>query len=87
MSEKTFIIKSKSGLHARPATYLVQTASHYQNDILLEYDQKSVNAKSIMGIMSLGIPYDAKISIKVSDDTSESIITEIQKQLESEGIV
>ena len=87
MSEKTFNIKSKSGLHARPATYLVQTASHYQNDIFLEYDQKSVNAKSIMGIMSLGIPYGAKISIKVSDDISESIITEIQKQLESEDIV
>jgi phosphocarrier protein HPr len=63
MVEKTFTIIDQSGIHARPATTLVQAASQFDADINLEYNGKSVNLKSIMGIMTLGIPKDAVIKI------------------------
>ena len=56
MAEKTFTVTADSGIHARPATVLVQAASKYDSDVNLEYNGKSVNLKSIMGVMSLGIP-------------------------------
>ena len=54
--EKKFIITDEAGLHARPATVLVNTASQYDSEIYLEYKGRKVNLKSIMGVMSLGVP-------------------------------
>ncbi len=55
MASKDFHIVAETGIHARPATLLVQTASKFASDITLEYKGKSVNLKSIMGVMSLGV--------------------------------
>ena len=55
MEKKEFHIVAETGIHARPATLLVQTASKFNSDINLEYKGKSVNLKSIMGVMSLGV--------------------------------
>ncbi|QSZ28144.1 HPr family phosphocarrier protein [Aceticella autotrophica] len=55
MTEKTVEIKNKTGLDARPAALFVQTASKFSSQIWVEKDNKKVNAKSIMGIMSLGV--------------------------------
>lgn len=51
--EQTFTVKNESGIHARPATKLVQVATTFPCEILIETKGKQVNAKSIMGIMSL----------------------------------
>ena len=51
MASKDFHIVAETGIHARPATLLVQTASKFASDITLEYKGKSVNLKSIMGVM------------------------------------
>lgn len=61
--EKTFTVVADSGIHARPATQLVNTASKFQSDINLEYNGKTVNLKSIMGVLSLGIAKDSTIKI------------------------
>jgi len=71
--EKTFKVIADSGIHARPATQLVNTASKFQSDINLEYNGKTVNLKSIMGVLSLGI------------DASEAITT-LSDMLTSEGL-
>lgn len=55
MASKDFHVVAETGIHARPATLLVQTASKFASDITLEYKGKSVNLKSIMGVMSLGV--------------------------------
>ena len=55
MEKKEYHVIAETGIHARPATLLVQTASKYSSDIQLEYKGKSVNLKSIMGVMSLGV--------------------------------
>ncbi len=55
MLSKSFKIISESGLHARPATILVNEAVGFKCEIDLQVDSKSVNLKSIMGVMSLGV--------------------------------
>lgn len=84
MLEKTFTIIDKTGIHARPATVLVQTASKFDAEINLEYKEKSVNLKSIMGVMALGIPKDAEIKIITSGpdeaEALEAITETITKQ-------
>ena len=55
MASKDFHIVAETGIHARPATLLDQTASKFASDITLEYKGKSVNLKSIMCVMSLSL--------------------------------
>ena len=62
MASKDFHIVAETGIHARPATLLVQTASKFASDITLEYKGKAVNLKSIMGVMSLGVGQGLKES-------------------------
>lgn len=87
MASKKLRIIDESGIHARPATYFVQTTSKYPNNIGVEYDGKTVNAKSIMGIMSLAVPYDATITIIVDGSDSETIISEIINNLKEQQLV
>lgn len=68
MQEKTFTITADTGVHARPATLLVNKAGQFESEVEVAYNNKSVNLKSIMGVMSLGIPKGAEI--KVTDRKS-----------------
>jgi len=73
--EKKFTIIDEMGLHARPATVLVNTAGKFASDITLDYNGKSVNLKSIMGVMSLGVPHNAEILITaVGEDAAEALV-------------
>ncbi|GAA3334552.1 hypothetical protein GCM10020331_102950 [Ectobacillus funiculus] len=56
MVQQQFVVIADSGIHARPATKLVQAVSKFHADINLEYNDTTVNLKSIMGVMSLGVP-------------------------------
>ena len=62
--EKDFIIANEHGLHARPATLLVSIASKFQCDITVTYDGVTVNLKSIMNVLSLGIKRGTLITIR-----------------------
>ena len=62
MASKDFHIVAETGIHARPATLLVQTASKFASDITLDYKGKAVNLKSIMGVMSLGVGQGADVT-------------------------
>lgn len=55
METRDFHIIAETGIHARPATLLVQAASKFNADVKLTYKDKAVNLKSIMGVMSLGV--------------------------------
>ena len=64
MAEKlSFVVSDPVGLHARPATILVNQASKFTSNIKLIYNGKEVNLKSIMGVMSLGVPTKATVEI------------------------
>ncbi|AZB42594.1 phosphocarrier protein HPr [Bacillus sp. FJAT-42376] len=86
MAEKTFKVTAESGIHARPATVLVQTASRFDADINLEYNGKTVNLKSIMGVMSLGIAKDSEIKITANGSDESEAITALEETMKNEGL-
>lgn len=66
MIEEKFKITYQHGLQARPATKLVSKANSFQSEMYMEYNDRKVNMKSIMGVLSLGVPANAKIKITVN---------------------
>lgn len=63
MISKKIVIKIPTGLEARPVALLVQVASQYESNVYVECEDKKVNAKSIMGMMSLGLPAGEEITV------------------------
>ena len=63
MFEKKATITKQVGLHARPATFLIQRANEFKSSIWIEKDERRVNAKSLLGVLSLGVAQGATISI------------------------
>jgi len=84
--EKLFTITDETGLHARPATVLVNTASKFTSEILLTYRDKKVNLKSIMGVMSLGIQQGAEITISAEGEDAESAMTALTETITTQGL-
>lgn len=86
MVEKQFKVIAETGIHARPATLLVQTASRFESDIQLEYKGKKVNLKSIMGVMSLGVGQGADITITADGGDAENAISSLEELMKKEGL-
>lgn len=86
MKEKQFTVIADTGIHARPATLLVQTASRYTSDIQLEYKDKKVNLKSIMGVMSLGIGKGAEVTISTDGNDEDDAMAGIEELFSKEGL-
>ena len=63
MIEATFRITYLHGLHARPATMLVAKANSFLAAITLEFQERKINLKSIMGVLSLGVPQNASVKL------------------------
>ncbi|WP_108670159.1 phosphocarrier protein HPr [Peribacillus acanthi] len=86
MVEKTFKVTAETGIHARPATLLVQAASKFDSEINLEYKGKKVNLKSIMGVMSLGVGQGADITISAEGSDQEDALRTLEETLQREGL-
>ncbi|EFG48853.1 phosphocarrier protein HPr [Aerococcus viridans ATCC 11563 = CCUG 4311] len=86
MQKQEFNITAETGIHARPATLLVQSASKFNSDINLEYKGKSVNLKSIMGVMSLGVGQGSDVVITAEGDDEEEAIQTIAETMKNEGL-
>ncbi|MBR3243291.1 MAG: HPr family phosphocarrier protein [Parasporobacterium sp.] len=83
MIRRDITIELAKGLEARPVAVFVQVASQYDCAIIVEYREKRVNAKSIMGMMSLGIAQGEKVTV-VADGTDEKeAVSGIEKYLTS----
>ncbi|MFB4169272.1 phosphocarrier protein HPr [Virgibacillus sp. JSM 102003] len=83
MQEQSFTITADTGVHARPATLLVNKAGQFESEVEISYNGKSVNLKSIMGVMSLGIPKGAEVKVSATgSDEEEAIkgVTEVLKE-------
>ena len=63
-------VKNSVGLHARPATFFIQRANEFKSSIWVEKDERRVNAKSLLGVLSLGIVKGTSISI-IADGSDE----------------
>ncbi|MBU5306833.1 HPr family phosphocarrier protein [Clostridioides mangenotii] len=82
--EKTVRIKNKSGLHARPAGMFVKEASKFRSDVDVISKDRKVNAKSIMGIMSLGLSQGEEIKIVVNGIDEEEALQSLVDLVENE---
>ena len=71
MVELKVAIVDPVGLHARPATIAVNAASKFKCDVKITYNDRTVNMKSIMGVMSLGIPTQSEITITCEGEDEE----------------
>ncbi len=87
MVEKTFIVKDETGIHARPATIMVKTASNYDSEIKMEYNGKTVNLKSIMGVMSLGVGKGGAIKIIAEGKDEQKALADLEATFKNEGLV
>ena len=86
MVKKSFRITSETGIHARPATQLVNVAMKFSCDITLTALKRSVDFKSIMGVMALGIYSGTTIEIKCDGKDEEEALDEIASTIVKSGL-
>ena len=83
MFVKEVVVQNQVGLHARPATFFIQKANEYKSSIWVEKDERRVNAKSLLGVLSLGIMWDTKIRIIAGGPDEEQAVEGLVKLVES----
>ena len=83
MRKEKVILQNETGLHARPASELAKLAGRFKCDINLSVNEKKANAKSILGIMSLGIKAKTEIEIECNGEEKKEAMTEILKAFEN----
>ena len=84
MFVKEVMVKNQVGLHARPATFFIQKANEFKSSIWIEKEERRVNAKSLLGILSLGIVGGTAIRI-IADGNDEQAAVEALVELVESG--
>ncbi len=87
MKETKVVVIDPVGLHARPATVAVNVASKFSSDVNVSYKERTVNMKSIMGVMSLGIPTQSEITIVAEGDDEDEAIQTIEEVLRTQKVI
>ena len=83
MTEATVTIKNRAGIHARPAALIVQAASKFSSSIWLEKGSDRINAKSIMGIITLGASFGTPVRILAEGKDEEAAVAAIRSLFET----
>ena len=81
MVTKNMTIEIKTGLEARPVALFVQVASQFDSSIYVEYENKKVNAKSIMGMMTLGLAAGERVTVQADGTDEAAAIARIEEYL------
>lgn len=84
MVSKEVLIKNQVGLHARPATFFIQKANEYKCSIWVEKEDRRVNAKSLLGVLSLGIVKGTTVNIIADGSDEEEAIAELMELVNSD---
>ena len=87
MKQITVLVVDPVGLHARPATVAVSAASRFKCDVKVAFKGRSVNMKSIMGVMSLGIPTQSEVTISCEGDDEADAIKTIEDDLRTQKVI
>ena len=87
MKEITVTVIDPVGLHARPATVAVNAASKFKSGVKVSYKGRTVNMKSIMGVMSLGIPTQSEITVSCEGDDEELAAKTIEDVLRAQKVI
>lgn len=75
---KNILIRSKQGLHARPAAMFVQIANKYDSQVSVRKGTEEVNGKSIMGILMLGADFNSEVTLTVDGADAQSAFDELE---------
>ncbi len=86
MVKQEVTITNNIGLHARPATFFIQKANTFKSSIWIEKDERKVNAKSLLGVLSLGIAQGMKITIVADGSDEDAAVNGLIALIES-GLV
>lgn len=84
MADITVVINNKYGIHARPAATLVKTAASYKSTVKLIFGEKTIDAKSILAVMSLGIKQGAQITFSADGEDSKDCLQAIKKLIDTD---
>ncbi|MDQ0191366.1 HPr family phosphocarrier protein [Alicyclobacillus cycloheptanicus] len=84
MVERRVVVRLRTGLLARPAALFVQEANRFSCDTFVEKDGKSVNAKSIMGIMSLAIAHGQEITVRAEGSDAQQAVERLAEMVSKE---
>ncbi|MBE6735810.1 MAG: HPr family phosphocarrier protein [Clostridia bacterium] len=83
MYVKSVKVQNQVGLHARPATFFIQKANEFKSSIWVEKDERRVNAKSLLGVLSLGIMGGTDIKIMAGGSDEEEAVDALVALVES----
>ena len=83
MVSKEVVISNQVGLHARPATFFIQKANEFKSSVWVEKEERRVNAKSLLGVLSLGIVGGTNIRIIADGVDEQAAVDSLVKLVES----
>ena len=86
MVTKEVVINNQVGLHARPATFFIQKANEFKSSIWIEKDDRRVNAKSLLGVLSLGIVKGTAVNLIADGPDEETAIATLSELIASDFI-
>ena len=84
MYTKTAVVNHQVGLHARPATFFIQKANEFKSSIWVEVEERRVNAKSLLGVLSLGIVKGTEITLIANGPDEEEAVEALATLLASD---
>ncbi len=83
MYSKEVVVRNQVGLHARPATFFIQRANEFKATVWIEKDARKVNAKSLLGVLSLGITKGTSVNILADGADEEDAVNRLVDLVES----
>ena len=83
MTKAEVTIKNRAGIHARPAALIVQVANKFDSEIFMEKNGSKINAKSIMGIITLGAAYNTNLLVMAEGEDEEAAVAAIVRLFEN----
>lgn len=83
MVEKILTVRNRAGIHARPASLIAQTANKFSSEIVLENSETTVNAKSIMGVITMAAGYNTSLTLKAEGSDAADAVAAIAALFEN----
>lgn len=83
MTEKLLTVKNRAGIHARPAAIIAQTANKYECEVTLSRDDTTVNAKSIMGVITMAAGYNTVLTLRTDGSDEKDCASAIEALFDS----
>ena len=84
MYSKEITITNQVGLYARPATFFIQKANEFRSTVMVEKDERKVNAKSLLGVLSMAIPTGSEVTLTAEGPDEEDAVKTLSAMLEKD---